>query len=304
MFRRAAATGRATVLMTILSGLAISASAAEGDTQKLLAWFAGDFTNYQQTIHQPEQSLTPVIKRIEPLDYAEQGHAFLSEQAYLFEPDQVIRRQIYLLERVRGGWRQAVFNVETELGAAELADPSNWQASYGCEVNWRWRNGEFEGERNHQRCYFYRSSDGQKVSLSSQLRLSENALTITEQAFLATNTPLLRSDLAGTHHYARMQYYDAQVEYRAPGTDRWRQAELIGVLHNQGARVGIRLSEQQQELRYQFAVTTGGEQAEFALYDLNGMETVHQEHVAVNDVIEYQSDYLKIELTPRASRSD
>lgn len=295
---------------TILSLLIIvgitPVQAEEPDSERLVRWLSGAFTNYQQTLQQPEKPLTPLYFHIEPLDTeALDGHVLLSEQAHLFEPDRVLRRQIFHVERTRRGWQQSVYNVDPSLAKADLTKPDLWQPLHGCDIRWQWRGEQFVGERDSQRCYFYQQTSGEKIGLYSQLHLNPNRLSIAEQAFWADGTPILpdaESSPTGTHEYRRMEFYNATVQYRAPGTDTWRDAELLGELHDQGVRVGLHLPDQQQELRYQLSLRQQGQLVEFALFDMNGMETVHTQHVARGEGLAYESDYLRIEITVQPPR--
>lgn len=265
--------------------------------EQIATWLQGQFTNYQQSLQNPQQAVAPLLYVVSTLPGQEgEGLLLSSEQMFLFNPDQKLRTQVYELHTGRGETvEQQFYHVS---GAPQQRD--NWQPLHGCEVDWRWQGDHYTGTRDEKRCYFYNQETGSKVALKSQLKLTRNTFATTDWAYAADGT-LLLGDAFNSHLVLqRMRFFDANIEYRAPGSEDWQKVDPTHDIHDQGVRVRLQLPESNLELRYQLELVRQGEQRVLRVFQGNRAQPVKRLEAPVDsEQLELSMEQLRIRLTPR-----
>lgn len=282
-------------LVSFVAG-AEAMSASEHRAQ-IADWLQGQFTNYQQSLQNPEEAVSPLLYVVEPVPQQEdEGVLLSSQQMFLFNPDQQLRTQMYELN-TQGGEvvEQRFYHVN---GDPEQRD--NWQPLHGCEVHWRWQGDHYTGKRDEQRCYFYNQDTGKKVALKSQLKLTRNTFSTTDWAYAADGTLLLGDTFNSHLVLQRMRFFDADIEYRAPGSDSWQAVHPTHEIHDQGVRVRLQLPDSDLELRYQLELVRQGEQRVLRIYQGNQAQPAKRLEAPVDsEQLEVSMEQLRIRLTPR-----
>lgn len=279
----------------ILLGGCVSVSAQE--EVPLVEWLVGDFTNYQQTLAEPEQALVPVVHRVRDIDLEHSdGTPLLVEQFALFEQTNVLRTQVHVIEPVRQGYRQHVYDID-----GDPLNENNWQVLHGCRIDWQWQNDSWLGKRDPRRCYFYDRDSQVRVGLGAEVVLSETMFSVQDSIQYADGTPLMTDDVNGHYQYARMQYAIADVEYKAPGTSEWLNAEPLSTIHDQGVRVGFKLADSDLELRYQLELTRIDDTHQVQLFHMHEAGALEQIEGQLADVIEIETDTLRVRLREASS---
>lgn len=272
--------------------LATSYAAAAEDSALLIQWLQGDFTNYQQTLAEPEHAITPVLHRVTELDieYAD-GTPLLVEQFSLFDQSEALRTQVYVIEQTRQGVRQHVYEV-----AGDPAYRDNWQALYGCRIDWRWQEDSWLGQRDPARCYFYDQNSQAKIGLGAELRLSDMQFSVRDMVQYPDNVPFIMSGLEGYYMYERMQYASVDVEYKAAGTSQWVQAEPLTIIHDQGIRAGFRLADSELELRYQIELSRADGEHQVQLFHMHETAPVEEVQGYLADGLLIETDSIRVRL--------
>lgn len=264
-------------------------------------WMLGTHTNYQHTLRKPEAASTPVLYSVRRVQSADtEGVVLLSEQAYLFTPDEPIRRRIYQFIPRRQGWIQHIFEVAPELSVDQLARAEHWQPLQGCSLRWEKQDGYFSAGNDPEDCYFFVEESGERVAVSSSIKLYPDYFVITDDlAFTDELTSEYREQNTLTE-YQRTTFYDPKVRYSSLANDQWQPVSTTGPLHDQGARVGLVLDQSELELRYQIELQRSLTKLTFKLYDISSGDVIHEETFE-DDVaaIEYHSARLHIRLKPR-----
>lgn len=280
-------------------GLALASDTDEGVAP--WQWLVGEFTNYQHTLREPEQGLTPTVYKVQVVDQNDNGSVtLLSQQFYLFNQQQPLRQRIYQFSERRRGWRQHVYEVAADARGAELENSENWQRLTGCQLDWRLEGTRFEGATDASRCYFVLQDKDVRVGIASRTYLYPDRVEVSD-TFRAEPEVLaeLESHQVQTN-YARMTYYDAKVSYRPNRGQDWLDVVLSDDLHDQGGRMGLIESSSELELRFQFELVRSDDELTFRVFDITRQQHVHEARYEDGvDSIEYESDMLQVRLKPR-----
>jgi hypothetical protein len=261
-------------------------------------WLKGQFTNYQQTIQTPEEAVSPLLYEVKKLKRTEDDHLLLSSrQMFLFNRAQPLRTQVYEIQQGRGGHLEQHFYHVSE----SLQQRETWQPLHGCAVEWRWHGDHYKGARDEDSCYFYNQENGRKIALKSQLTLTANTLSTMDWAYTEDGT-LVLDDAFNSHMVLqRMRFFDAEIAYKAPGSDTWQKVEPTHDIHDQGVRVRLQLPENDLELRYQLELVRQGEQRVLRIYQGNQARPAERVEVSVDaQQLEFEMGQLRVRLTPRA----
>lgn len=260
-------------------------------------WLQGQFTNYQQSIQNPELAVSPLLYIVEPLPNEEDERLLLSsQQMFLFNQDQLLRTQVYELQtRGKDVIEQRFYHVSENIEARE-----SWQQLHGCAVRWRWNGEHYVGARDENRCYFYNQENGHKVALKSQLKLTSSTFSTIDWAYAEDGTLLLDDAFNSQLVLQRMRYFDADIEYRAPGSEEWQPVQATHDIHDQGVRVRLQLPESDLELRYQLELLREGEQRVLRIYQGNQAQPVERVEVSADtQQLEFTMQQLRVRLQLR-----
>ncbi|MGX5914580.1 CpcT/CpeT family chromophore lyase [Aliidiomarina sp. Khilg15.8] len=270
---------------------------ADEHQAQIAEWLQGQFTNYQQSIQNPEQAVSPLLYQVERLKrQGDEGVLLSSQQMFLFNQEQLLRTQVYQLQ-TRGSnvVEQRFFHV-----SGDIENRQDWHQLHGCAVRWRWKGDHYAGARNEDRCYFYNQENGRKIALKSQLKLTPNTYSTIDWAYSEDGTLLLDDAFNSQLVLQRMRFFDADIEYKAPGSDSWQRVHTTHEVHDQGVRVRLQLPESDLELRYQLELVREGEQRVLRIYQGNQAQPVERVQVPVDaQQLEFTMEQLRVRLTPR-----
>lgn len=290
--------------LTLLSLVLLTlCTQAKAETEGPWDLLQGEFTNYQQTIAEPEQGYLPIrytLTRMNAMSSDTNGSVeILSRQYYLFDPSTPIRQRVYQFTERRGGWRQRVYDVDIE---HDIDDLAAWQEITGCSMRWEANTNGYVGRTNPARCFFEVDALNTRVSISSQAELSEDRLILSDRLVFAgeANGEKSIDESSAVTEFQRMTYYDHEISFR-PGSDQeWRRVEPIHAIHDQGGRIGLIEFDSELELRYQLEVIRDGDNVQLSLFDLTRQAVVYETQAKAKEgSLDYTSESLQIRLKPR-----
>ena len=282
-----------TLLSLVLLTLCMPAKASDAGPWNILQ---GEFTNYQQTLAEPELGNLPIRYTLTLMPGATNDNVeVLSRQYYLFDPTTPLRQRVYQFANRRDGWRQRVFAVDVNESADNLAA---WQEVTGCSMHWQAKEGGYVGRTNPARCFFEVAALDTRVTIASQSEVFEDRILLTDRLTYQGEASA-EASIAMTE-FRRMTYYDHQISFRPSAGQEWRRVEPIRAIHDQGGRVGLIEFESELELRYQLELTRDGDIVYLRLFDITRQSVVYEAQAkAKEEPLEYTSDSLQIRLKPR-----
>ncbi|RUO25180.1 hypothetical protein CWE09_00075 [Aliidiomarina minuta] len=279
----------------------------EQHKQEIATWLSGDFSNYQQSISHPGLAATPIMQRTQKIEIEELDElTLLNQQSFLFQPEEVVRRQVYSLSLPRRGdyIEQTLYHIADDADTDQLK-LQDLHELHGCEVRWYWDEDKYVGTRNKQSCYFFAAATGQQVKLESYLELTEHQVSVLDRAYLEDDTLVLGDEFGVAVNSNRMAFFAADISYRASGAaeDDWQPVVLTGAIHDQGSRIGLQAESSGLELSYQLELLrTASDPAirTLRVYQGNQVQPVAEKSVpADQQEIELSLDNLKVVLQRR-----
>lgn len=259
-------------------------------------WLEGEFTNYQQTIAEPELGQLPVRYSVTRVASDDQDTVTLvSRQYYLFDETRALRQRVYQFSGRREGWVQRTYSVAIE---ADVEDSNQWSEVTGCSMQWQETDQGYAGHTNPSQCFFVVGEEEDRVSIHSTIYATDDGVTVADTVSSNADSDAYESSI--TTEFRRMTYYVDSIEFRPTTSDDWRDVELVRSVHDQGGRVGLIEAGSKLELRYQVEVLRDGGEVEFRLFDITRQEVIYSNRVEASvGVIEYESASLRIRLEPR-----
>lgn len=281
-----------TLLVTLL--LSVTAQAAPQQSGPW-TWLQGEFTNYQQTLEEPEQGHLPLRYSLSMLaDEANEGVLMVSRQYYLFDPTTPLRQRVYQFTQRRDGWRQRIYDV----AAGDLERPEAWTEVSGCQMDWKETANGYVGNTNPARCFFMVTEQETRIAVHSTMRVTKDSVAVAD-TISATTEAISESATVATQ-FERMTYYDDAILFRPTVDDEWREVEVAHAIHDQGIRVGLIDTQSGLDLRYQIELLRDGDSVQLSIYDVTRQEVVYQTRSQGSDgTLDYESNSLRVRLKPR-----
>ena len=290
-----------TLLVTIL--LSLTAHATSGLNGPWV-WLEGDFTNYQQTLAEPEMGHLPLRYSLTLLTNNNneaikaignsKGVLMLSQHYYLFDPSTPLRQRVFQFTEQGEGWRQRIF----EVAPGELGRPDAWTEITGCRMRWKKTVSGFLGETNPARCFFVVTEQNTRIAVHSTMRMTKDSVAVAD--VISATTDVISESTTVATQFQRMTYYDSAITFRPTTDDEWREVKAVHAIHDQGVRVGLVDTQSGLELRYQLEVLREGDEVQFSLYDVTRRDVVYQTSVPSEaGIIDYATENLRIRLKPR-----
>lgn len=281
-----------TLLVTIL--LSFTAHAASNPSGPW-DWLQGEFTNYQQTLAEPEHGHLPLRYSLTMLpNEANDSVLMVSRQYYLFDPSAPLRQRVYQFTERRDGWRQRIF----EVAGDDLDSPETWTEVSGCHMQWETTATGYLGQTNPARCFFVVAEQEARIAVHSTMRLTEDSVSVAD--IVSATTEVISESATVATDFRRMTYYDDAISFRPTVDDDWREVRAVHAIHDQGGRVGLIDTQSGLELRYQLELISDSNEVELSLYDVTRQEVVYQTRAQAKEgVLEYESGSLRLRLKPR-----
>lgn len=281
-----------TLLVTILLSLTAQAAANPSGPWQ---WLQGEFTNYQQTLAEPEQGHLPLRYSLTMLaNEANDGVLMVSRQYYLFDPSTPLRQRVYQFTERRDGWRQQIYDVAID----DLDNAAAWTEVAGCHMQWERTATGYVGQTNPARCFFVVAEQDTRIAVHSTMRLTKDSVSVAD--VVSATTEIISDSATVATEFQRMTYYDDTILFRPTPDDDWREVSAVHATHDQGGRVGLIDTQSGLELRYQIELIRDGSEVELNLYDVTRQEVVYQTRAQAKEgVLEYESASLRLRLKPR-----
>jgi hypothetical protein len=241
-----------------------SASAGELDTQfeTFLQWFPGEYDNYEQSwqdglanVAQPHEHIHHIFAPAAAPAIGEQ--IFFVQQYMDGNPANIYRQRLYSLtvDENENAIRLTIYSFKDEekyrdahLRPDSLASlqPDELIERPGCEVYWRFDQDHFTGYMQDKACSFVSQRSGKTIYVTDNLRLTEDAIWIRDEAFDADGNRIFGNE-AGIHHKNRkVRYFAGWGGFKKTGReaiedsedDEWFFERNI-VIHDEGQIVSI-----------------------------------------------------------------
>jgi hypothetical protein len=214
----------------IVCGLASPAAQAADSNEQLdlfLAWFPGEYDNYEQAwqdhLDKAEQPHEHIHHIFYPVDAPTIGaHVFFVQQYLDGDPTSIYRQRLYRIatDEQEKAIRLTIYSFQdetayrdgylrpeifAELGKDELIERP------GCEVYWQKEADDkeafFHGYMKERTCTFVSKRSGKQIYITDDLRLTPNEIWIRDEAFDEDGNRIF-GNRAGIHHKNRkVQYY-------------------------------------------------------------------------------------------------
>lgn len=127
---------------------------------------------------------------------------------------------------------------ESDLPIAQWVNQSGAYKLEGCEIQWTDQSDRFHGVRDSESCYFY-GPDGERISLTSALELSEQGWSIQDTAIALESEYLPAAVTGDTIQFRRITFFEADIEFLPSGLDEPVDASLRKPLHDHGEQVQL-----------------------------------------------------------------
>lgn len=190
----------ATVLFPAVATLADRNAVLDRDLRTFLEWFPGVYDNQEQVYFEEEQGI-PEDQRHErihhtfaPVDLPAFGeHVFYVQQYLDDDPARIYRQRIYVFtaDYDENAIRLAIHTpkdvaslVDAHLDPSKLdgLTPAGAVNRPGCDVFWRKRAAEFDGQMKPGACSFVSKQSGKRIVIDDDLILTENEIWISDRA--------------------------------------------------------------------------------------------------------------------------
>lgn len=248
----------AAVLLS-LSGCAANARAPKANTLEddlalMMAWFPGEYDNYEQVWQQEVDGLKPEERHEHihhiflPVDApAFEGEIYFVKQYMDGDYDDVYRQRMYQFttDDAEGAIRLTIYRFLDEQ-KYRYADQNpelmkaltveEVKTSPGCEVYWKLSGEHFDGYM-HDTCGFTSPQSGQWIRITDSLKLTNNAIWIGDKAFDEQGNKVFGRD--EQHVNRKVRYFTGWFGLKATELDPKADPEawIFGSglrLHNEG----------------------------------------------------------------------
>ncbi len=190
-----------TALVVVLTMPALANShTLEADLERLLTWFPGNYDNHQQVYKQAQDKVVEAQRHrhtnhtFQPLSInGIGGHTLYAQQYQHYDPNDIYRQRIYSfqVDQEEQAIRLTIYTPKdpTQLTDAHL-DPTkvanlsadDFILKPGCEVFWKYQDGQFNGYLKHNACNYYSERFQTQVYLNETLTLRKDALLLHDTA--------------------------------------------------------------------------------------------------------------------------
>jgi len=127
---------------------------------------------------------------------------------------------------------------ESELPFDQWINQAGAYKLEGCEIQWAAQNDRFHGIRDSESCYFY-GPDGERISLTSALELSEQGWSIQDTAIALESEYLPAAVTGDTIEFRRITFFEADIEFLPSGLEDPVDVSMRKPLHDHGEQVQL-----------------------------------------------------------------
>jgi len=170
------------------------------DMRTFLEWFPGVYDNQEQVYFEEEQGVPEELRHerihhtFAPVDLPAFGeHVFYVQQYLDDDPDKIYRQRIYVFtaDYDENAVRLAIHTpkdvaslVDAHLEPARLEalTPADTVHMPGCDVYWRKRAAEFDGQMKPKACSFVSKRSGKRIIIDDDLVLTNGEIWISDRA--------------------------------------------------------------------------------------------------------------------------
>ncbi len=170
------------------------------DMRLFLEWFPGVYDNQEQVYFHEEQGVPEDLRHerihhtFAPVDLPAFGeHVFYVQQYLDDDPSKIYRQRIYVFtaDYEENAIRLSIHTpndveslVDAHLDPSKLdgLTPDQTRNMPGCDVFWRKRAAEFDGQMKEKACSFVSQRSGKRIIIDDDLTLTEDEIWISDRA--------------------------------------------------------------------------------------------------------------------------
>jgi len=189
-----------TLVIFASQSLADQNAVLDRDMQIFLEWFPGVYDNQEQVYFEEEQGVPEDLRHerihhtFAPVDLPAFGeHVFYVQQYLDDDPTKIYRQRIYVFtaDYDENAIRLAIHSpkdvaslVDAHLDPTKLEGltPEDTVQMPGCDVYWRKRAAEFDGQMKPDACSFVSNRSGKRIIIDDDLILTDSEIWISDRA--------------------------------------------------------------------------------------------------------------------------
>ena len=187
-------------LLFVQASLADKNAVLDRDLRTFLEWFPGVYDNQEQVYFQEEMGVPEDLRHerihhtFAPVDLPAFGeHVFYVQQYLDDDPSKIYRQRIYVFsaDYEENAVRLQIYTpsdvaslVDAHIYPEKLAGltPADARNMPGCDVFWRKRAAEFDGQMKPRACSFVSQRSGKRIIIDDDLVLTDSELWISDRA--------------------------------------------------------------------------------------------------------------------------
>jgi len=260
MKRRETGLAMAALLLIANIALANPNEVLDRDMREFLEWFPGVYDNQEQVYFEEELGI-PEDERHERIHHtfarvdlpAFGEYVFYIQQYINDDPEQIYRQRIYVFtaDYEEDAIRLAIHTpndvaslVDAHLYPSKLGGltPADTRNMPGCDVFWKKRAAEFDGQMKAGACSFMSQRMGKRIVIDDDLVLSKDQIWISDRAEDEDGNYVF-GNKAGIHHKnIKARRFECWIAARHRDEENWTFKQNLEIW-DQGGRIWIDTDE-------------------------------------------------------------
>jgi hypothetical protein len=261
------------------------------DLRTFLEWFPGVYDNQEQVYFEEEQGI-PEDERHErihhtfaPVDLPAFGENVFYVQQYLDDdPAKIYRQRIYVFtaDYEENAIRLAIHTphdvaalVDAHIDPSKLdgLTPEQTRHMPGCDVFWKKRAAEFDGQMKAGECSFVSKRSGKRIIIDDDLVLSQDEIWISDRAEDEDGNYVFGNKAGISHKNVKARRFECWVAALEHDSESWTFEQGLEVWDQGGAATVVTDEDEPQTVRIKLRNVrwpTGDNRNSFVLYAFKG----------------------------------
>ncbi len=258
--------GVAAVATLCCSNIAIADQNAvlDRDFRTFLEWFPGVYDNQEQVYFEEELGV-PEEERHERIHHtfarvdlpAFGEHVFYVQQYLDDDPEKIYRQRIYVfspdyeenairLQIYTPGDVASLVDAHLDPSKLEGLTPDEARNMPGCDVFWKKRAAEFDGQMKERACSFVSQRSGKRIIIDDDLVLSQDELWISDRAEDEDGNYVFGNKAGIPHKNVKARQFECWIAARHKDDEEWTFRQGLEIW-DQGGRVWIDTDENEPQ---------------------------------------------------------
>ena len=230
------------------------------DFTLFLEWFPGVYDNQEQVAFQESLGVSEdewherIHHTFAPVDLPAFGeHVFYVQQYLDDDPSKIYRQRIYVFtaDYEENAIRLAIHTpndveslVDAHLDPSKLdgLTPADTRNMPGCDVFWRKRAAEFDGQMKERACSFVSQRSGKRIIIDDDLILTENELWISDRAEDEDGNYVFGNKAGVPHKNIKARRFECWIAVPHADGEKWTFENELEIW-DQGGRIWIETDE-------------------------------------------------------------